>query len=87
MNNDSDNALYEIGLQRYEELRPRLIDEHRGDAIFIDCRSGKFVIQRKNETRFDAEARLLKICPNAHVYMDHIAAEDFTYRLPSMTAN
>ena len=82
----SNENLFENGLKFYDQLRPQLLAKHEGDAIFIDCVSGEYVVQGKTETRFDAEARLLKKCPYAEIFMDHIVSDDFAYSLPAMTS-
>ena len=86
MEDKSNENLFENGLKFYEQLRPHLLTKHEGDAIFIDCVSGEYVVQGKKETRFDAEARLLKKCPDAEIFMDHIVSDDFAYSLPAMTS-
>lgn len=86
MLDESNETLIQNGLEIYEQLRPKLVSQHEGDAIFIDCISGQYVVQGKKETRFEAEARLLKQCPDAEIFMDHIVSEDFAYGLPAMTS-
>ena len=86
MTDESNEILFRKGLKIYEQLRPKLLIRHEGDAIFIDCVSGHYVVQGKKETRFDAEARLLKQCPDAEIFMDHIVSDDFAYSLPAMTS-
>ena len=86
MTEKSNENLFRSGLKIYEQLRPKLMVEHEGDAIFIDCVSGQYVIQGKKETRYEAEARLLKKCPDAEIFMDHIVSDEFAYSLPAMTS-
>lgn len=86
MTDTSDEMLFENGLGIYKRLRPELLAEHEGDAIFIDCISGQYVVQGDKETRFEAESRLLKKCPDAEIFMDHIDSDDFVYSLPAMTS-
>ena len=83
---ESNESLLRNGLTIYEQLRPELLADHEGDAIFIDCVSGQYVIQGKRETRFEAEARLLERCPDAEIFMDHIVSDEFAYSLPAMTS-
>ena len=84
MTGKSNEILFRRGLKVYEQLRPQLVVKHEGDAIFVDCVSGQYVIQGKKETRFEAEARLLKRCPDAEIFMDHIVSDDFAYSLPAV---
>ena len=86
MTDEPNEILFQNGLNIYEQIRPKLLLKHDGDTIFIDCVSGQYVIQGKKETRFEAEARLLKKCPDAQVFMDHIVSDDFAYSLPAMTS-
>ena len=86
MADELNEILFRNGLKIYEQLRPKLLTEHEGASIFIDCVSGQYVIQGKNETRFEAEARLLKKCPDAEIFMDHIDSDDFAHSLPAMTS-
>ncbi len=86
MTDESNEILFRSGLKIYEQLRPELLAEHEGDAIFIDCVSGQYVVQGKKETRFEAEARLLERCPDAEIFMDHIVSDEFAYGLPAMAS-
>ena len=81
-----DQDLIRRGWERYDELLPKLIEDYRGDAILIDCKSGQYVIQGKNEPRYAAEARLLETSPDAAVLMDYIADDTFAYAMPTTTA-
>ena len=85
MADESKEILFSNGMEFYEQLRPKLLAEHEGDAIFIDCVSGQYVIQGKKEARYEAEARMLEFCPDAEIFMDHIVSDEFAYSLPTMT--
>ena len=87
MNESQRLQLFEIGRKRFEQLRPALLKDHRGDMLFIDCHTGHYEVQQHCETRFETEARLLDTHPDAFVYVGRIEAEDFAYHLPAMSAN
>lgn len=87
MNESERIRLFEIGRKRFEQLRPDLLKNHRGDMLFIDCRTGDYEVQQHSETRFETQGRFLKTHPDAFVYVDRIEAEDFAYHLPAMSAN
>ena len=60
------------GYQIFDRLKADLLKNHESDMIFIDCLTGEYVVQGKDETRAAAEARLLDQNPDAEVFMEQI---------------
>lgn len=78
------NANSKRGYEIYDRLKVDLLKNHELDIIFIDCLSGDYVIQGKDETRAAAEARLLNQHPDAEIFMEQIVKDDFAYTLPNL---
>ena len=81
------DATLKRGYKIYDRLKVDLLKNHEADMIFIDCLSGDYVIQGKDETRAAAEARLLEQNPDAEVFMEQILKDDFAYTLPNLSSN
>ena len=80
-----DDKSIDRGYAVYNCVREQLLQDHQLDTIFIDCRSGNYMLQGKAETRAAANQRFLDMYPGAEILIEQILPDDHAFLMPTMS--
>ena len=72
------------GYEILDEIRDDLLKDHERSMIFIDCRTGNYIIQGDAETRSAAEKRFFDLYPDAELFLEQIVPDNFAHQMPTM---